>query len=158
MTEDPDEVNDETLPTVATVHVETQTDEQMTQPSGFLSYTLIKDSDERTSYYTGLEKYALFNIILAFLYSSLPQPRTYLCKADELLLVLMKLRLNLQLQDLAYRVQVSVGTVSNIFHRWVDAINIRLRFLMAWPAKEIVLHNMPPLIQELPYGPKFLRD
>ena len=59
MTKDPDEVNDETLPTVATVHAETQTDERMTQPSGFLSYTLIKDSDERTSYYTGLEKYAL---------------------------------------------------------------------------------------------------
>ena len=65
MTEDPDEVNDETLPTVATVHAETQTDERMTQPSGFLSYTLIKDSDERTSYYIGLEKYALLNIILA---------------------------------------------------------------------------------------------
>ena len=145
MTEDPDEVNDETLPTVATVQVETQADERMTQPSGFLRYTLIKDSDERTSYYTGLEKYALFILILAFLSSSLPQPRTHLCKADELLLAVMKRRLNLQQQDLAYRAQVSVGTVSNIFHRWLDAKNIRLRFFTAWPAKEIVLHNMPPL-------------
>ena len=61
----------------------------------------------------------------------------------------MKLRLNLHLQDLAYRTQVSVGTVSNIFHRWLDAMNIHLRFLIAWPRKEIVLHNMSPLFQEL---------
>ena len=61
---------------------------------------------------------------------------------DEFLLVLMRLCLNLQVEDLAYRFHVAKSTVSHIFGTWIDIMAIRLKFLIKWPTKEMVQANM----------------
>jgi len=48
-------------------------------------------------------------------------------------MVLIKLRLNVPFQDLAYRFLVSVSTVSQIFWSWIIAMDYRLRQLVYWP-------------------------
>ena len=49
------------------------------------------------------------------------------------LIVLLKLRLNLGLQDLAYRLNVSLATVSRSFHATLDVMMVRLQWLIKWP-------------------------
>ena len=56
------------------------------------------------------------------------------------LLVLLKLRLNLGFQDLAFRINVSESTVSRKFHETLDIMAIRLKSLIHWPERK-ELHN-----------------
>ena len=46
---------------------------------------------------------------------------------DELLVVLMKLRLSLLNEELSYRFGISVSAVSRIFHMWLEVMYIRLK-------------------------------
>ena len=90
----------------------------MSAQNGLMSSASIKDNDAKTKFYTGLSTYHIFTV-LSFLYPFVNRP-TKLSLNDELLLVLMKLRLNLQTEDLAHRFGVSPATVSRTFHKWLD--------------------------------------
>ena len=68
---------------------------------------------------------------------------------DELLIVLMRLRLNLMLEDLGYRFHVSKSTISRIFQAWIDVMYARLKFLIVWPSRDVVRHNMPQVFKDL---------
>ena len=67
-----------------------------------------------------------------------------LCLEDQFFLTLLKLRLDLQMEDIAHRFSVSVSIASYTFSKRVDILYTRLHFLIAWPQKEILLQNMPP--------------
>ena len=62
---------------------------------------------------------------------------------QEFVIVLMKLRLNMPLQDLAYRFKVSHCTVSRIFSSWLVVMDIRLFPLISWPEREQLWRTMP---------------
>ena len=55
----------------------------------------------------------------------------------------MKLRLNLDFQDLENRFAVSESTASRIFRKWLDASCFQLRGLIVWPEREAVMMTMP---------------
>ena len=57
--------------------------------------------------------------------------------SDCLLLVLMRFRLNLGLQDLAYRFGISLSRANEIFKAWIDMMFVSLRHLIVWPSQEI---------------------
>ena len=52
--------------------------------------------------------------------------------ADCLLMVLMRLRLNFQLEDLAYWFSLSMPTASEIFQKWIDLLFAQLQSLIVW--------------------------
>ena len=58
-------------------------------------------------------------------------------------MVLMKLRLNLFDQDLAYRFGVAQSTVSKIMKKWVNVMYVRLKPLVQWPQREKLRRTMP---------------
>ena len=60
-----------------------------------------------------------------------------------LLIVLMKLRLNLGLQDIAYRLDISVATVSRLFHETLEVMVARLEWLIKWPERNELWKTMP---------------
>ena len=70
-------------------------------------------------------------------------PRTTLTKFQQLLMVLMKLRLNLVDQDVAYRFGIHQSYVARNFRKWIDIMHIRLRELILWPEREELLKTMP---------------
>ena len=111
------------------------------EPSAMMSTSAIsvaslKDNDSKTKFYTGLPTWTLFvrvfNLVSPFIIPS----RTRLDLQDELILVLVKLRLNLPFQDLAYRWEVSISTISRLFHKWVDVMSERMVFLIRWPSQD----------------------
>ena len=60
----------------------------------------------------------------------------YLNKFQEFIMVLIKLRLNVPQQDIAYHFNVSRSVVSRVFSAWLIVMDIRLSPLISWPDRE----------------------
>ena len=101
-------------------------------------------NDEKTKFYTGLPTFTVlkhvFNLVSPYIKSG---PTTSLLKFQQFILVLMRLRLDSPLQDLAYRFGISLATASRIFERWIDVMYTRLKFLIIWPEREELRCTMP---------------
>ena len=67
---------------------------------------------------------------------------------DEFLLVMVKLRLNLQNKDLGYRFKISKSSVSQISHKWLNILYYALKFLIHWPSREELKAAMPECFRE----------
>ena len=83
--------------------------------------------DEKVKFYTGLPTFEIlktFDFIAP--HSTRRSPQTALNKFQEFIMVLIKLRLNVSHQDLAYRFSVSRFLVSRIFNSWIVLMDIRL--------------------------------
>ena len=135
----------------------TTSSETQTSPLTF-RYSEIASNDEAVKFYTGLPTCSVFEQVLAHLLScssptlavkSHTTTNVRLCDADHLLLTLMRLRLGLLVQDLAYRFGISESTVSDIFLAWIDAMYCSLKFLIKWPDQETCKSNMPQIFKDL---------
>lgn len=103
-----------------------------------------KNNDEKVKYYTGLPNFALLMTIFNFVAPHVASThKNVLSKFQELLIVLMRLRLNLGFQDLAYRFGISVSTASRIFDRWLPIMDARISHLVFWPEREMLQKTMP---------------
>ena len=118
--------------------------------SSRFSFRMLEGNDLITKFYTGLPSWSMFVYVFTFVSCDLnPRGNHALCLEDQFFLALLKLRLDLLMEDIAHRFSVSVSTASCIFSKWVDILYTRLRFLIAWPQKEILLQNMPPAFSQL---------
>ena len=106
----------------------------------------ITSSDHRILFYTGLPSKALFIWLLSFCSMVLPTFKV-LSPTCVLLCLIMKLRLNLQHQDLAYRFNVSVTTISDLLNQGLPKLAEKLSFLIQWPDKDSLIRNMPNVIK-----------
>ena len=77
---------------------------------------------------------------------------------DELLMVLMRLRLSLLVADLSYQFKISNSTVTTVFFQWIEVLYSRLKFLVMWPSREILQHNMPQIFKETFSSTRCRRD
>ena len=107
-----------------------------------ITTAFIEDSDVRTKFYTNLPTYMIFTILFDLL-SPLMKKSIKLSLKDELLLCLMKLRLNLTNEDLAYRFGVAKSAVSRIFHKWLDVMYVKMKSCIRWLDKETVRQTLP---------------
>ena len=72
---------------------------------------------------------------------------TKLNNFQEFVLVLMKLRLNMPCQELAFRFGVNVTTISRIFSCWIRVMGVRLAPLIFWPERDQLWKTMPVCFQ-----------
>ena len=79
--------------------------------------------------------------------------RSYYWKS--FLIVLLKLKLNLGFQDIAYRIEISKSTVSRRFHETLDVMATRLEWLIKWPDREELWKTMPSCFRTT-YGTKVI--
>ena len=69
------------------------------------------------------------------------EKRTYFWRS--FIIVLLKLRLKLGLQDIAFQLNVSVATVTHLFHETLDIMLTRLEWLIKWPTREKLWKTTP---------------
>lgn len=110
--------------------------------------------DNQIRFYTGLPSYAIFETLSKLFSGVIPTASTGcgLSCSDQLLLVLMKLRLAVPYQDLGYRFRIHVTKVSKVFHLWIDAMARELSQLITWPDRDCIRKNLPDC-----FKPKYTR-
>ena len=78
-----------------------------------------------------------------------PGPKRKLTLEQEFLLVLMKLRLGIMVEDLAFRFKVSPRKVSQIFIIWMKLISKELSVLVIWPSLSRIKSTFPNCFKRL---------
>lgn len=126
----------------------------------------MKSDESKICFYTGFPNYATLLACYQFLgpavnslvYDSNKQlvegdsskrcrSRT-LTPKDEFFLVLVRLRLGLMEQDLAYRFEISQSTVSRIISTWINFLYLKFKEIPMWPPRDLVRANMPKQFKE----------
>jgi len=103
-----------------------------------------KFSDRKMKFFTGLPNIQTFMLVFSYVSSVFPAPTKQSLKpTQELLLTLMKLRLNLSEEFLGYLFGIHQSTVSRIFHRWIQVMASRLHPLILWPEIEDFRRSLP---------------
>ena len=109
----------------------------------------VLESDDTVHYYTGLPSVKVFHSLLDLILPHLNQkvksgrPRQ-LQPADEFLLVLMRLRLGLQIEDLQHRFRLKAKSrASKIIKKWIPLLACAFKPLLVWPSRRRVLQCMP---------------
>ena len=101
-------------------------------------------SDQKVRYLTGLPTFDRLNAVFSFASSCIEaHHRSELTLFQQFVLTLMKLRLNLGYEDLAYRFNVTQSTASKTFIKWIRILFVRLRPLIVWPEREELRKSMP---------------
>ena len=124
----------------------------------------IVSDDSKVAFYTGFPSYDHLKICFEFLgpaasqliyrdsrrvldHSNKGRPRS-LPPMEEFFLTLVRLRLGLLEQDIAYRFGISQSTVSRIFTSWINFMHIQFQQIPLWPPREFVHSHMPALFKE----------
>lgn len=66
-----------------------------------------------------------------------------LSQKDCLFLVLIRLRHNFGLKDLAVRFNITVQSAGSVFNTWIDHMYLKLGQLSIWPHRDRIIENMP---------------
>ena len=110
----------------------------------FLNEDTLKDDDAKVAYYTGFPSFSVLMQIYELGSEKIPNSTLYvLPKFQQFLLSLMRIRLNLQIQDLGYRFNVSPATVSRVFHKWLPAMTEVLEKYIVWPDRDTIIESTP---------------
>lgn len=114
-----------------------------------LTEASFKNDPEKVQFYTGLPNYFVFETVMWLLVPHMKGDRNAkLSNFQQLLLTLMRLRLDLRNQDLAYRFGVKVSTVTRTVHR---IINIMFTTLVPtavfWPSRLELRKNLPEAVK-----------
>ena len=105
------------------------------------------ENDKKIPFYTGLPNVGTLLLIIQWVTTAIPYKKGTtghsLSQFQEIVMVLMKLRLNLDERDLAHRFEISQPSVSRIFRKWIGIMSERLKFLIRWPEREEVRKTLP---------------
>lgn len=112
-----------------------------------------RNSDNKVLFYTGLPSYEILNFVFELVSPSVSCRSQSLSPFQEFVMVLIKLRLDAPLQDLAYRFNITVPTVSRTFHSWWMTMDIRLSPFVHWPDRQSLIRTMPQCFK-LSFGTK----
>ncbi|XP_038048749.1 vesicle-fusing ATPase-like isoform X1 [Patiria miniata] len=114
-----------------------------------VSQASLAGNDKKNRYYTGLPTYtilmAIFNLVSPHIVVT---HRSAMSKFQQMMIVLMRLRLNLSECDLAYRFDIAQSTISRIFNLTLDVLFARLNSLILWPEREELHLTMPMQFRE----------
>ena len=109
--------------------------------------TYFANDNEKVRFYTGLPAYDVLQTVLQYVSKFVVRKSPTLSQFQEFVLTLMKLKLNMPMQDLAYRFGISIATVSRTFSAWMVVLDARLAFLIRWPEREDLWQTMPQCFQ-----------
>lgn len=109
----------------------------------FTESSFQSQSNSFIQHYTGLPNFQVVKTVYNFVSSSSKFGNTKLTPFQEYVMILMKLRLNPSLQDLAYRFGIHYSTVSKILLKWLTIMDVRLSPLIIWPEREELKKTMP---------------
>ena len=117
--------------------------------SKFMGYNNLKHKkSEKFKYYTGITS-ETFDNIFKYLATSLPKKcRSKISFEDQLLMTLIKLRLDIQFENLADQFGLAKSTCHDIFKRWINLLYTKLKFLIKWPDHDASTKTLPHVFRQ----------
>ncbi|XP_068507646.1 uncharacterized protein [Syngnathus scovelli] len=114
-----------------------------------LSENSLRNDAEKVKFYTGLPNFFVLETVMLLLAPHMDAIRNAkLSKFQQLLLTLMRLRLDLRNQDLAYRFGIKVGTVVRTVHHVVNIMSSTLvPTAVFWPSRAELRKNLPAALR-----------
>ncbi|XP_053296486.1 uncharacterized protein LOC128456365 isoform X1 [Pleuronectes platessa] len=114
-----------------------------------LSENFLRNDAEKVKFYTGLPNYFVLETVMWLLAPHMDGMKNVrLSKFQQLLLTLMRLRLDLRNQDLAYRFGVKVGIVTRTVHQMVNIMSSTLvPTAVFWPSRAELRKNLPAALR-----------
>ena len=103
-------------------------------------------------YFTGFDDYHHFTVLYEILKPNtctLKYQSSVLPIKDQLFLTIIKLRLFIDHQLIAYFFGISESTVSKIFSAWIEYIYSQFKELDIWPSKKVIVDTMPDDFKKL---------
>ena len=101
-----------------------------TDESNFFDEINFLSDDAKVHYYTGFANCDLLRSIFEFVMKKFANGEKRSYYWSSFIIVLLKLRLNLGLRDIAFWLNVSLATVSHLFHETLDIMLTRLEWLI----------------------------
>ena len=102
-----------------------------------LTEEAFEKNDQKVCFYTGLPTWDILQKLLKYIEPCFATTsRSLLSPFQQLLLTLMRLRLNLSGVDLGFRFNIHRSTVSRIFSQVIDILYYRLKPLIYWPDRD----------------------
>ena len=109
----------------------------------------LKKNEKIRCFYTGFSSFTVLMSLFRLVSVAIPNGgATKLGKFEYFTLTLMKLRLNASNYDLGFWFGICESTVSRVFSRWIEAMDVRLSFLISWPERESLQKTMPFSFQQ----------
>lgn len=114
-----------------------------------LSESSLRNDAEKVKFYTGLPNFFVLETVMWLLAPHMDAMKNAkLSKFQQLLLTLMRLRLDLRNQDLAYRFGVKVGTVTRTVHQMIGIMSSTLvPTAVFWPSRAELRKNLPAALR-----------
>lgn len=106
-----------------------------------LSFANMKNDQEKLNFYTGITKEVFMWILSNVECTTFFKVR--LTKEDNLLIVLMKLKLGIFNKDIAYRFGVKPVIISKIVRHWLPKLANELKSFIVWLERDVVRKNLP---------------
>ena len=106
-----------------------------------------ENANEVIEFYTGVPSIAVFAWLCETVQDSI-KPVQCLTISNQILLTLMKLRINSKLKDLAIRFDISVKQTSDVITALLPLLATRLSFLIMWPSREVCRRNLPQVFRK----------
>ena len=116
--------------------------------SRYLPYKVISKNNKKCEHYTDIS-IDKFNILFDYLEDGLSKtsPCTMSYK-DQLLMILVKLRLNTQFENLAGQFNSSKGCTNDIFRRWINLMYAKLKALVKRPDHDASHKTLPHVFRQ----------
>ena len=120
----------------------------------------LESDDDQTHLYTGLSSHAVLMSRLTSLSALVPTRSTGcgLQVGDRFLLVLIKLKLAVPYQDLAYWYCNDIMKVSKVFHQWIDIMSRKMQWLVRWPDSELIQQSLCKCVKPKNTNTTFIGD
>eukprot|EP00795_Rhopilema_esculentum_P010001 gene10001-18627_t len=110
---------------------------------GRFGFEKLKKSNKDLKFFTGLPTVAVFLWVVSLVRSNLKKCSSVLSEEDHVLIVLMKLKLGLMNEDIAYRIGCTNTMISTNFRTWLPGLSSSLKNLIVWPSKIEIKENLP---------------
>nr|CAI5829829.1 unnamed protein product [Callosobruchus analis] len=110
--------------------------------SRIISVDSLRTDSTKLKYYTGLPSNSHFEPHIPVTVN------TALSAKNQIILTLIKLRLNLDFKDLAYRFGVSFTSASSYFKCVINVMYQRLKYFVFWPKRDDIVKMMPHCFKE----------
>ena len=110
----------------------------------------LNHNDAKVKYYKGLPSYVVLKVVFDFVSPCVTNySRTSLPLIDQFIMVLVRLRLNMDIEHLSYHFRIHTSNVSRTIRRWITVLYECLKVFVKWPEREQLYKTMPSVFKRL---------